>query len=409
MSKEIIKKRIILVKEHNIAEIQNILEEEALKGWYYNGKKGPIFYFKKGQAKKLKFRLLPSSEKLSEKEINRYKKAGWDYIGDLDRTAIFAGKISVDEIKVEKNINDNIIEKMKSEIFYQFLLLFGIFVLALISIIAVNFSNGYIWKNVADFWNANFSIPLIFLTLIIFASNMLIDKIKYLKSFIKLPIESNGNVKKKTVYSIINSTLVVVLSILSVVAFIFTFQSMINGVNSKDCLKYKGKNMIQLMDVEEKNEFYTQEQYDKLGITKNVNVTPIYSGTYSIAKTLVCNEHMTWNEKLYNDVGKYSAELVGEYYDLKDKKVAKKIYKEIVNKVIANDKKEGIQGTKISRKKLKEYGFDEKYVMKYGRAYTVVIREKNIIYYIEFSGNKSYENVLKQIKNSFAGRKIFGG
>ena len=68
--------------------------------------------------------------------------------------------------------------------------------------------------------------------------------------------------------------------------------------------------------------------------------------------------------------------------------------------MIINDKKEGVVGTKISKKKLEDYVFDEKYVIKYGKANTIVIRQGKIIYYIVFSGDKTYEEVLKYINKS---------
>ena len=122
---------------------------------------------------------------------------------------------------------------------------------------------------------------------------------------------------------------------------------------------------------------------------------------------MICNEHLTWNEKLYNETTNYSAQLIGEYYNVRNKAYAKKIYSEIVNKVEKNDIKEGVTGTIISEKKLKKYKFDEKYVVGYGSAYTVVIRKGKIIYYIEFMGEKKYTDVLDNIVNTFEGRKIF--
>lgn len=396
-----VKKKIILLREYNIAQMQCILEEEALKGWFFYEKKGPFFYFRKDQAKKLKFRLLPCFEKLSSKEIQMYMKDGWEYIGLLDRMAVFSGKLSADEIKPQPKKTSEIVEKVKNEIFYQLLFLFGIFILAIISIVAVIFSNDYFWKNIADYWNANISIPLIFLTLIIFTGNILVNKIKLLQVVMRIPMEKKSNVKKSIVCNTIINSIFFILIIVSIVSIGYTFTSMFNGVNRRDCLKYKGNNIIELMDIEDINEFYTPEKYEKLGITKSVNTSPIYEGTYSISKTLVCSEHLSWSEKLYNDVNKYSAELVGEYYNLKNTEIAKKIYKEIVNKVIINDKKEGVAGTKISKKKLEEYVFDEKYVIKYGKANTIVIRQGRIIYYIVFSGGKTYEEVLKYINKRF--------
>lgn len=394
------KKKIILLREYNIAQMQCILEEEASKGWFFYEKKGPLFYFRKDQAKKLKFRLLPSFDKLSSIEIEMYKKDGWEYIGLLDRMAIFSGKLSADEIKPQPKKTREIVEKVKNEIFYQLLFLFGIFILAIISVVAVIFSNDYFWKNIADYWNANISIPLIFLSLIIFTGNILVDKIKLLQVIMNIPIEKKSNVKRSFIYNIIGNSVFIILIIISIVSLGYTLTSMFNGVNRRDCLKYKGSNIIELMDVEDINEFYTPEKYEKLGITKSVNTSPIYEGKYSISKTLVCSEHLSWSEKLYNDVNKYSAELVGEYYNLKNTEIAKKIYKEIVNKVIINDKKEGVVGTKISKKKLEDYVFDEKYVIKYGKANTIVIRQGKIIYYIVFSGDKTYEEVLKYINKS---------
>ena len=90
--KETVKKKLIFMEQSNIAELQSLFEKEAEKGWYYCGNKGYIFYFKKTQAKKIKFRLLPHSDMLTDKEIDRYKQDGWDYVDNIDRTAIFCGK-----------------------------------------------------------------------------------------------------------------------------------------------------------------------------------------------------------------------------------------------------------------------------------------------------------------------------
>ena len=125
-----------------------------------------------------------------------------------------------------------------------------------------------------------------------------------------MPIKNKGNISNKRMRWILSRIILTLLIIISIFFFGMTVSSMLKGINSRDCLKYQGHNIIGVMDVEEKNEFYTQQQYDKLGITKNVNTTPIYTGTYSIAKTLICNEHLSWNEKLYNDVNKYSAQLI---------------------------------------------------------------------------------------------------
>ena len=64
-----ISKGSLFVKESSIAQIQQMLEEEASEGWYFVEKKGYTYYFKKDKAKKLKFRLLPNTERLSNKEI----------------------------------------------------------------------------------------------------------------------------------------------------------------------------------------------------------------------------------------------------------------------------------------------------------------------------------------------------
>lgn len=405
--KETVKKKLIFMEQSNIAELQSLFEKEAEKGWYYCGNKGYIFYFKKTQAKKIKFRLLPHSDMLTDKEIDRYKQDGWDYVDNIDRTAIFCGKKSVDEIKIQPKKTEEILNKLKNEIIFQGILMFGLLVLAIISLTAVTFTKGYFWKNIADNWNANFSIPIVFFTLMYITVIFLMDKVRYFKAFKNMPIKNKGNISNKRMRWILSRIILTLLIIISIFFFGMTVSSMLKGINSRDCLKYQGHNIIGVMDVEEKNEFYTQQQYDKLGITKNVNTTPIYTGTYSIAKTLICNEHLSWNEKLYNDVNKYSAQLIGEYYDVKNKKIAKKIYREIVKKVEANDKKEEIVGTVISEKKIKNYKFDEKYVVSYGTAHTVVIRKGKIIYYIEFTGNNTYKEVLDYIVNSFEGRKLF--
>ena len=405
--KDTIKKKIIFVKQSNIAEIQSIFEREAEKGWLYCENRGYLYSFKKGQAKKLKYRLLPYLDKLSDKEIERYEKDGWKFVGTMDRTVVFCGKKSANEIKIQPKKTEEIVDKLKNEIMFQGFIIFGILVLAIISMIAVTFTKGYFWKNIADNWNANFSIPIVFIMLIFTSSLLLADKIWYLKVFKNMPIKSGGNITKKKICLILSRILAVALIISSIGAFGITINSMLKGINSRDCLKYKGHNIVKLMDIEEQNEFYTKQQYANLGIRKNVNVTPVYTGTYSTAKTLISNEHLIWNEKLYNEATNYSAQLIGEYYNVRNKNFAKKIYNEIVNKVEKNDKKEGISGTVISEKKLKKYKFDEKYVVGYGSAYTVVIRKGKIIYYIEFTGEKKYEEVLDNIVNSFEGRKIF--
>lgn len=405
--KDTIKKKIIFVKQSNIAEIQSIFEREAEKGWLYCENRGYLYSFKKGQAKKLKYRLLPYLDKLSDKEIERYEKDGWKFVGTMDRTVVFCGKKSANEIKIQPKKTEEIVDKLKNEIMFQGFIIFGILVLAIISMIAVTFTKGYFWKNIADNWNANFSIPIVFIMLIFTSSLLLADKIWYLKVFKNMPIKSGGNINKKKICLILSRILAVALIISSIGAFGITINSMLKGINSRDCLKYKGHNIVKLMDIEEQNEFYTKQQYANLGIRKNVNVTPVYTGTYSTAKTLISNEHLIWNEKLYNEATNYSAQLIGEYYNVRNKNFAKKIYNEIVNKVEKNDKKEGISGTVISEKKLKKYKFDEKYVVSYGSAYTVVVRKGKIIYYIEFTGEKKYEEVLDNIVNSFEGRKIF--
>lgn len=405
--KDTIKKKIIFVKQSNIAEIQSIFEREAEKGWLYCENRGYLYSFKKGQAKKLKYRLLPYLDKLSDKEIERYEKDGWKFVGTMDRTVVFCGKKSANEIKIQPKKTEEIVDKLKNEIMFQGFIIFGILVLAIISMIAVTFTKGYFWKNIADNWNANFSIPIVFIMLIFTSSLLLADKIWYLKVFKNMPIKSGGNITKKKICLILSRILAVALIISSIGAFGITINSMLKGINSRDCLKYKGHNIVKLMDIEEQNEFYTKQQYANLGIRKNVNVTPVYTGTYSTAKTLISNEHLIWNEKLYNEATNYSAQLIGEYYNVRNKNFAKKIYNEIVNKVEKNDKKEGISGTVISEKKLKKYKFDEKYVVSYGSAYTVVVRKGKIIYYIEFTGEKKYEEVLDNIVNSFEGRKIF--
>lgn len=405
--KDTIKKKIIFVQQFNIAEIQNVFESEAEKGWFYCENKGYLYSFKKGQAKKLKFRFLPYLDKLSDKEIDKYAQDGWEFVGAMDRIAIFCGKKSANEIKIQPKKTEEIIDKLKNEIKLQGFIMFGILIFAIISMIAVTFTKGYFWKNIADNWNANISVPIVFVTLIFIMGLLLSDKIRYLKVFNNIPVESGGNITKKKIGLILSRIIVVVLIISSVFAFGITINSMLKGINSRDCVKYKGHNMVKLMDIEEQNEFYTKQQYDNLGIRKNVNVTPAYTGTYSVAKTLICNEHLTWNEKLYNETTKYSAQLIGEYYNVRNKAYSKKIYSEIVNKVEKNDKKEGITGTIISEKKLKKYKFDEKYVVGYGSAYTVVIRKGKIIYYIEFMGEKKYTDVLDNIVNTFEGRKIF--
>ena len=80
------------MQQSNIAEIQNVFESEAEKGWFYCENKGYLYSFKKGQAKKLKFRHLPYLDKLSDKEIDKYAQDGWEFVGAMDRTAIFCGK-----------------------------------------------------------------------------------------------------------------------------------------------------------------------------------------------------------------------------------------------------------------------------------------------------------------------------
>lgn len=407
-AKDTIKKKLIFIHQSNIAEWQTIFEKEAEKGWIYCGNKGYLYFFRKAQAKKMKFRLLPYLDKLSDTEIERYAQDGWDFVDNMDRTAIFCGKKSVNEIKIQPKKTENIVDRLKNEIIFQGFFVFGIVVLAIISWIAVTFSKGYFWKNIVDNWNANFSIPTVFITLIFITCLLLVDKVRYLKAFNNMPIKSGGEITNKKVCLIVSRVVLLLLIIISILGFGMTVNSMLNGINSRDCLKYKGHNIVGVMDVEEQNEFYTKQQYDNLGIKRNVNVTPAYVGKYSISKTLMCNEHLKWNEKLYNDANNYSAQLIGEYYDLKNKEIAKRIYREVVKKVEKNDKKEGIVGTIISEKKTKKYKFDEKYVVCYASACTVVIRKRNIIYYIEFTGKKNYENVLDNIVNTFEGRKIFG-
>ena len=52
-AKDITKKKLIFIQQFNIAELQDIFQKEAEKGWFYCGNKGYIYYFKKSVKQKL--------------------------------------------------------------------------------------------------------------------------------------------------------------------------------------------------------------------------------------------------------------------------------------------------------------------------------------------------------------------
>lgn len=401
-----VKKKIVILKESSLAEIQSLLEEEAKNGWFFVEKKACIYYFEKGKGRKLKFRLLPNDERPSQKEIDRYKQDEWEYVGNMSRTAIFCGKLSAKEIKIQPKKTSDIVSKLKSEISFQVGFIFVIAVLAIISWVAVTFGHGYFWKNMMDNWNSNFSIPLVYLSLIIISVILLIDKIDFYKAFKKVPICQNGNIKKKKTLLITRTIFSVILSVVAVTVFFITLCSMLNGVNSRDCTKYKGKTMVALMDVEEIDEFYTQSQYDNLGMVKSVNTTPVYNGVYSVASTLMCEEHLEWEENLECEALKYGASLKGEYYKIKSTKIAKSLYKEIIDKLNKDIEKNKILVDIIPEKKYKEYKFEQMKVMIIDGEYNVLIREKNEIYNIKFKGENDYKKVLEYIGNNFKKREL---
>ena len=400
------KKRLVLLKESSLLEIQNLLEEEAKNGWFFIEKKACFYYFEKGKSKSLKFRLLPNDDKPSAKELERYKQDGWDYVNNLSRTAIFCGKPSANEIKLQPKKTADIVSKLKSEINFQIGFIFAITVIAIISWIAVTFSHGYFWKNMMDNWNSNFSIPLVYVVLIIISAMLLIDKMDYHKAFKNLPAVGKGNAKRKKVLLCTRTIITSILSIIAVVVFILTMSSMFSGINGRDIMKYKGKNMVALMDVEEIDEFYTKKQYENLGVVQNVNTTPVYEGSYSIGSTLLCKEHLQWQESLTNKNEKYSASLNGEYYNIKTEKLAKKLYKELVDKIDKDIKEQKKYADEVPKRKYKKFAYDEMKLIYVDNRYVVLVREKNEIYNIRFNGKNDVTNVMEYIATAFAKEEL---
>ena len=284
--------------------------------------------------------------------------------------------------------------------------IFAITVIAIISWIAVTFSHGYFWKNMMDNWNSNFSIPLVYVVLIIISAMLLIDKMDYHKAFKNLPAVGKGNAKRKKVLLCTRTIITSILSIIAVVVFILTMSSMFSGINGRDIMKYKGKNMVALMDVEEIDEFYTKKQYENLGVVQNVNTTPVYEGSYSIGSTLLCKEHLQWQESLTNKNEKYSASLNGEYYNIKTEKLAKKLYKELVDKIDKDIKEQKKYADEVPKRKYKKFAYDEMKLIYVDNRYVVLVREKNEIYNIRFNGKNDVTNVMEYIATAFAKEEL---
>lgn len=400
------KKKVILLKESSLVEIQSVLEDEARNGWFFVKKSGYRYYFEKKKRKDLKYRLLPMEDRLSDKEIQKYKEDGWEYVNKMSRTAVFCGKQSASEIKLQPKKTEKIISKIKTEINFQIAFIFIISVIAVISWVALTFSKGYFLKNIADNWNSNFSIPLVYISLIIFAITLLIDKIDFYKAFKKLPATEGANVSKKKRLFVTRIVTTSILLLGAVVVFGLTMANVLKGINGRDARKYKGENIVALMDIEEVDQFYTKDQYENLGIVQNVNSTPVYEGIYSLSSSLICKEHLTWNETLECETEKYYADLKGEYYNLTKVKTAKKIYDEIVSNIEKENKRTKKHVQVIPKRKYSNYTFDEMYVIKVVDRYVVVVREKNEIYSMDFSGKKTYKEVLNYISYVYTRRAM---